>query len=223
MPALAHRLDEYLQATILSIEVDRVQGEMTLTPGMAVLPIVLAEIKREPNGSVSHASQRAYATRVVRDLSLAIDGRSLSPQIVTTQFPGIQDLQEGLGEIKIAFTADLPSGKRNRKLVFQNSHQSRIAAYQVNCLTPQNGRIRITAQNRNYSQSRYELDYTETGIDPASPLGGWTATLSEPVAVFASVLLGWMALIWTQRHRGNSASGKRRDHKVDSRPAVGKN
>ena len=222
MPARAHRLDEYLQATIITIERDRVQGEITLTPGLTVLPIVLAEIKRQPNGSVSDASQRAYASHVVRDLSLAIDGQPLSPEIVVTQFPGIQNLQEGLGEIKITFSADLPAGKRNRKLVFQNRHKSGIAAYQVNCLTPKDARIRVTAQNRNYSQSSYELDYTQSGINPESPFGKWTAIFSEPPAIFTSVLLGWIALVWTQRTGRNSASGKLRDHEVDSLPAAGK-
>jgi len=35
-PASAHRLDEYLQGTIVSIEKTQVRAQMTLTPGVAV-------------------------------------------------------------------------------------------------------------------------------------------------------------------------------------------
>ncbi len=37
-PAFAHRLDEYLQGTIISVEKNRVDFQMTLTPGVAVFP-----------------------------------------------------------------------------------------------------------------------------------------------------------------------------------------
>ena len=40
-PALAHCLDEYLQATILSIEPGRVQATVRLVPGVAVAPGIL--------------------------------------------------------------------------------------------------------------------------------------------------------------------------------------
>ena len=35
LPASAHRLDEYLQGTIISVEKNRLHAEMTLTPGVA--------------------------------------------------------------------------------------------------------------------------------------------------------------------------------------------
>jgi hypothetical protein len=43
--ASAHRLDEYLQATIISVEKDRVQAEMRLVPGVAVSSFVLNGIE----------------------------------------------------------------------------------------------------------------------------------------------------------------------------------
>ena len=35
-PASAHRLDEYLQATTIALEKNRVHAELRLTPGVAV-------------------------------------------------------------------------------------------------------------------------------------------------------------------------------------------
>ena len=73
-PARAHRLDEYLQGTIVSVERNRLQVQMTLTAGIAVYPFVASGIDADGNGVFSEKEQREYAARVLRDLSLHIDG-----------------------------------------------------------------------------------------------------------------------------------------------------
>jgi hypothetical protein len=171
--ALAHRLDEYLQGTIVSVEKNRLQAQMTLTPGVAVYPIVIGQIDTDANSIISEAEQRAYAERVLRDLSLTIDGHRLTPRLVSMEFPAIEEMKEGRGEIRFEFSADLPPSGPNRKLTIENHHQSRIAAYQVNCLVPRDPDIRIVAQNRNYSQSLYELDYVEAGVHPGLLSSAW--------------------------------------------------
>lgn len=164
LPLSAHRLDEYLQSTIISVEKGRLEAEVTLTPGVIVFPLLIVDIDADSSGSISEAEQRAYAGRVLKDLSLAIDGHRLSPKLVAMRFPAVDEMKEGRGEIQLDFTAGLPSGGRHRKLVLENQHQRRIAAYQVNCLVPRDPRIRIVAQNRNYTQSLYELEFEETDV-----------------------------------------------------------
>jgi HupE / UreJ protein len=161
MPGFAHRLDEYLQATIISIEKDRVQASMRLIPGVAVYPIVLASIDTNADGVISQSEQHAYAEQVLRDLSLSIDGHLLEPRLVSAKVPKMEEIKQGLGEIQIEFDAVLPPGEANRKLVLENHHQSRIAAYLMNCLMPRDPDIRVTAQNRNQNQSLYAVEYTE--------------------------------------------------------------
>jgi hypothetical protein len=175
--AFAHRLDEYLQATLVSVEENRVQGQITLTPGVAVYPIVLAAI-----GS----NQHAYAERVLQDLSLTIDGRPLTAHLLSSQFPTLDDMKEGRGEIHIEFGADLPSGGGSRKLVLENRHLGRIAAYQVNCLVPRDPKIRIVGQNRNYDQSHYELQYEQPAVHANGLLAG----------AFALILLARLGWRW---------------------------
>src|SRR5690348_8195960 len=153
----AHRLDEYLQATTISVEKDRVQAQLRLTPGVAVFRRVFATIDADADGAISEAEQQAYARHVLGDLSLTIDGNHLRLQLLSAKFPGIEEMREGRGEIQLEFTADVPGGGPNRRLIFENHHQSRIAAYLVNCLVPRDPGIRITAQNRNYWQSFYQL------------------------------------------------------------------
>ncbi|MGA7411788.1 MAG: HupE/UreJ family protein, partial [Bryobacteraceae bacterium] len=168
-PISAHRLDQYLQATIISVEKDRVQLFMRLVPGVAVAAAVLADIDTNRDGILSENEQRAYSERVLRDLSLSIDGNRLSPRLVSVGFPNPEEMRAGLGEIKIEFTADLPRGVANRKIIFENHHETRTAAYLVNCLVPLDKDIHVTAQSRNELQSFYELDYEQAGSGSGPP------------------------------------------------------
>jgi len=174
VPGSAHRLDEYLQATIISVEKDHVQAFMRLIPGVAVTAIVIPSIDTNGDGIISDTERQSYAQRVLGDLSLSIDGHPLKLRLGPVGGTGIGEMKEGLGEIRIEFTADLPRGNGSgRRLIFENHHQSRIAAYLVNCLVPRNKAIQVTAQNRNEDQSYYQLDYVQAGSrsDPRASLG----------------------------------------------------
>lgn len=166
-PVSAHRLDEYLQAAIISVEKDHVQISLRLAPGVAVSRLVISSIDTNGNGSISGSEEQSYAERVIRDVSLSVDGHILTPHLISVNYPQIEEMKEGLGEIKMELTADLPSGGAMRKLIFENHHQSAISAYMVNCLVPGDKHIHITAQNRNENQSVYQLSYAQAG--PLAP------------------------------------------------------
>jgi HupE / UreJ protein len=161
--ASAHRLDEYLQATIFSVEKDSVHGSMRLIPGVAVSARVIAGIDKDEDGVLSEAEQRGYAERVLNELTLTADGERLRPRLMSVSFPGIAEMKEGLGEIQIEFAADLPRGGENRKLIFENHNEPGFAVYLVNCLVPSDKDIRVVAQKRNEDQSFYELEYSVAG------------------------------------------------------------
>jgi hypothetical protein len=189
MPASAHRVDEYLQAALISLDQDRdhVEVFLRLTPGIAVSSTVLANVDTDGDGVLSNVEKRAYAERVLADMSLTVDGQRLMPKLVSLDFPQVEEMKEGLGEIQLAFTAALPRGGSHRTLVFENHHQSRIAAYLVNCLTPRDRNIRVVAQNRNEDQSFYQLDYMRSDAS-SQPLSGLRGFYGWPVAVVLSVL-----------------------------------
>src|SRR5271167_32520 len=161
--AFAHRLDEYLQATIITVEKDRVEVLMRLIPGVAVSSIVLASIDTNGDGVLSEVEQRTYVERVPHDQSITVDGKNAIPTLVSLKFPAIEEIKEGLGEIQIEFTLDLADGGPQRRIVFENHHQNQISAYLVNCLVPRDPNIRILTQNRNESQSFYQLNYEQPG------------------------------------------------------------
>lgn len=193
-PASAHRLDEYLQATTISVERDRVQAQIRLTPGVAVFPMVLANIDTDADGIISEAEQRAYADRVLGDLSLTIDGDRLQLQLVSWKFAKIEEMKEGGGEIQLEFDADVSSGGPARTLIFENHHQNRIAAYLVNCLVPRDPEIRITGQNRDYQQSFYQLDYKQAGVR-----SGWGSSSRGWLGAGAILLFAGFAFVWRRR------------------------
>src|SRR5262245_14534404 len=96
-PAGAHRLDEYLQATTIAVEKGSVQAEIRLAPGVSVFPIVFAGIDSDADGIASPAEQRAYAERVLGDLSLIVDGKQLPLRLISSTFAPRELLQEGRG------------------------------------------------------------------------------------------------------------------------------
>lgn len=208
--AFAHRLDEYLQATLISVEKNRVQAQIRLTPGVSVFAIVLASIDTDADGVISETERRAYAERVLRDLSLTIQGERLKPRLLSTKFPSIQAMKEGGGEIQIDFDANLPRSAANRRLIFENHHLSGIAAYLVNCLLPRDPDIRVIAQSRNYTQSFYQLEYVQAGV-PSEMLsfGGWSGDRGwlAIVALLLLVRLAWSGQLRKRRGRGCTNCG----------------
>ena len=105
--AAAHRLDEYLQATLIGIAQGSVVLEIRLTPGVAVLPVVMSEIDRAMATGAFPAKKRAYlcGSRVVRDVELRVDGRPASLSLVESTFPALDEMRQGLGTIRLKLRA----------------------------------------------------------------------------------------------------------------------
>lgn len=187
-PAFAHRLDEYLQATTLAVEKDRIEVQIRLTPGVEVIPAVLPAMDSNADGLISEAEQRTYAMKVADDLSLTVDGHALPLRLVASKFAKPEEMREGLGDIALDFVAEAPpGGSSNRKLTFQNHHQNRIGAYLANTLIPRDPDIRITGQSRNYQQSFYQVDYEQAGAA--------ATRLSQAVSLGALVLFAGLGLL----------------------------
>ena len=169
----AHRLDEYLQASLISLSRDRVELQLDLTPGVAVLPVVLAEIDRDADGNLSETERASYAAQVLGDLSVALDGEPVMLALVRSRFPELRAMREGLGVIRLEFAGNLPPRwfGGTRELTFANRHCDRIAAYLVNTLMPADPAIHITVQSRDFRQSVYRLGYVQSG--GRIPLPGW--------------------------------------------------
>jgi hypothetical protein len=186
-PAHSHRLDEYLQASVISLERSHVQVELRLTPGVAILPVFLAVADRDADGVISESEQRAYAARVLREISLTCDGHRVPLRVTAAKFPPAGEMKEGLGEIQLEFQGTLRGASARRSLTFENRHLAPISAYLVNSLVPRDPEIRITGQKRNFSQSVYQVDYAVDGVP--SNWGAWACLAAAACLLFGRYVL----------------------------------
>jgi hypothetical protein len=162
-PSLAHRLDEYLQASRLSVDRDGVTLEIDLTPGVSVAPQVLALIDTDGDGQLSAAEAEAYANQVLNSVALSIDGRPVALILTGEQFPQLGEMTLGTGMIRLRATAKIPEVAAGRHQVFyRNSHQPELSVYLANALVPSDNQIEISGQSRDYAQHELIVDYRVT-------------------------------------------------------------
>jgi hypothetical protein len=199
-PAFAHRVDEYLQATTIEVEKDRVALELRLAPGIEVFPKVLALIDTDRDGAVAEAELRGYAQRLATDLSLSVDGTRLPLRLVSAKMEALEALKDGRGTIELAFDAAVQRRGGDRRLVFENRHQRAMAEYLVNGLVPRDADIRLGAQQRSFDQSVYRLEYKQAGIAPQPAVIPRSTGIFAWLAATAILLFAGFASV--RRRRG---------------------
>ena len=166
-PAGAHRLDEYLQATRLSIDDERVRLEIDLTAGVAVAREVFAWIDTNRDGQISNAEGDAYARQVLRSVLLSVDGQPASITLTEIRYPQFREMSLGAGTIQMRATANVSAtGAGRHQLSYFNTHRPEWSVYLVNALVPTDPRIRIAGQQRDRAQHGLTLDYTVRGRAP---------------------------------------------------------
>jgi hypothetical protein len=159
-PAKAHRLDEYLQAARFSIERNRLDFEIDLTPGAAVAPQVFSLIDTNQDGRISEDEGHAYAEQLRRSIELSIDGVPVVLKLTPTQFPELAEMNAGTGMIRLHGTAEFPAvGPGRHALCYRNTHEPNISVYLSNALVPADKQVEVTAQHRDNAQDELIIDY----------------------------------------------------------------
>ena len=192
-PAMAHRLDEYLQATTIRLARDHVEVGVRLTPGVAVAGPILAALDTDGDGAIADAERAAYAERINRDLSLTVDGRPASMRLTASTFPTVDAIRGGVGELVLAFDADVPTGTgSDHTIAFCNRHSLPGAApvYLVNCLVPRDPGLRVTGQDRSYNQSTYQVTYIQAAVGDPTPTTARTDAIGTASLVRAYLYHG---------------------------------
>ena len=171
--AVAHRLDEYLQATTITLQPDHLTLQLRLIPGVAVAAKVLTSIDANGDGTLTDAEKQTYATWVSHDLSLTLTGKSIPLRLVDSSFPPVGEISQGMGGILLTFEGSIPIGRSDYRLTYENHHQPALTVYLVNCLLPENPVIHVVSQTRTYNQSGYQLNFRvekASSIRPSIPL-----------------------------------------------------
>jgi hypothetical protein len=183
VPAHAHRLDEYLQATRLDIDVDRIGVEIGLTPGANIATQILALIDTNRDGSISDSERRRYAREVIESLSVSLDGRPARLTLDGYEFPEGEDMTTGRGVIRLRAVTNVASGAGRHQLVYANAHAPASSVYLVNALLPSDERVQIAGQRRDREQRGMTLDY-RVSLDVRWMQAGWLLTA---VAILGSL------------------------------------
>src|SRR5947207_10477490 len=103
--AAAHQLDEYLQATLIGVTRDGIDVEIQLTPGVAMLPVLMAVIDQDRDGRISSGEERAYVRRVAREVKLRVDGVPAALSLIEGKFQTIEAMRAGFGTIRLKLHA----------------------------------------------------------------------------------------------------------------------
>jgi hypothetical protein len=158
--AEAHRLDEYLQAARVSIDIDRVTVEIDLTAGTRVATYVIGWIDTDRDGQLSAQERTTYAQQVIESVTLAVDGAPTRLALIESEFPDVKEIADGVGTIRLRAVAAVPAaGSGGHVLTFVNSHHSESSVYLANALVPANDRITIANQRRDPGQHLLTLEY----------------------------------------------------------------
>jgi nickel/cobalt exporter len=163
----AHRLDEYLQATRLSIDLNRIDVEMDLTAGQAMASQVFSWIDTNRDGEISQAEGEAYARQVLSSVALLADGKPVTLALTEAHFPELREMSPGTGIIRLRAAGRMPTaGAGRHELSFRNNHRPERSVYLVNALVPANPRIQIADQQRDHAQHELLMSYTVTPDPP---------------------------------------------------------
>lgn len=156
----AHRLDEYLQAAQIAIDFDAISVDVYLTPGISIAPAILRTIDTDGDSDISSMEARSYAEAAVRAWSISLDGRPLALTRVSGDSAPVDAMRSGTGAIHVRARADVGTIDAGRhSLTFVNGFEPGQSVYQANAMLPRDGRVAITAQNRDARQSRIDITF----------------------------------------------------------------
>jgi hypothetical protein len=189
--AAAHRLDEYLQATLIGVTRDGTDVEIHLTPGVAMLPVLMAVIDQDGDGRISPAEERTYAARVAREVALRVDGIPAPLSLIGSQFPTIEAMREGLGTIRV----NLRTALSGHELRFENRHLPQVSAYLVNCLAAPSDGLLVRRQVRDDAQRSIAFEYSFGAGAVGGTRGAWIVPGPFWPAAIGMLLAARMAVL----------------------------
>lgn len=158
--ASAHRLDEYLQATLVVIEPSAVRLQLTLTPGVEVANDVLAQIDWDGNGAVSDREVTDYAEALRQNLVVRLNDQKVELKLTHSKFPAPSELRSGTASIELDYTIFAePLATGVHKLSLDNRHLSGVSVYLLNAALPKSSKIKIKRQLRSEYQRTGVIDF----------------------------------------------------------------
>ena len=202
LPARAHRLDECLQGTFVSLGTRRISIELNVTPGVAIADRLLGIVDTDRDGLVSKAESAAFAARIAGSLSLAVDGEPRSLRCVGSFVPVATELRTGTAAIQLEFeTESMDWAPGKHRVDFRNRWEPMASVYLANALVPASRSIRVLRQQRDERQMELRLELDADGEPGVAGTGSRGARLGWGLAGIAAMGIG---LGWVTRRRAET-------------------
>ena len=172
--ATAHALDEYVQASRLSLTRTHVGLEIDLTPGGQIAAPIIRTIDRDGDGLITPAEAAAYGARVLADAVVELDGDRVVMKLTRIEIPPPGEMREGAGTIHLSASGSHGARLIHRaRLSFRNNHAPDVSVYSVNALVPADRALSVSSQDRDARQRSARILYD---VRPLVALQiGWVA------------------------------------------------
>jgi hypothetical protein len=176
---LAHRLDEYLQATRISFARDQLALDVDLTPGASIASGIIGMLDTNNDGAIAPAEAEGYGRIVLSDLSVTLDGKAVTLRLDRVEIPAIDEMRMGTGVIRLRATAAIDASAGRHALQLVNNHRPETSVYMVNALVPDDSGVDVMSQTRDPRQREFraEYDVTSEWLGYVTLLGMGTAGL----------------------------------------------
>ena len=167
-----HQLDEYLQATRVSIARDRVTLDVDLTPGVTIAPAIVETLDTNADNTIGPSEAGAYGRAMLSDVVVTFDGHPVAMALTHIEVPAIDEMRHGMGTIHLRATGSIAARVGRHRLDVVNDHRSDTSVYLVNALVPDDGGVDIVSQSRDAHQREFHL---EAAVRPSWAMLIWFA------------------------------------------------
>ncbi len=164
----AHQVDEYLQATRVSVGRAGLTVEVDLTPGTRIAPGVVRTIDTDADNVISLLEAETYGRDVLSDLTLELDDRAVEMRLTRIAMPSVEEMRHGIGTIRLRASGDVAAEAGRHRVHLLNDHAPATSVYMVNALLPDEHGVMVTAQSRDTRQREFRMEYT---VSPRWPIG----------------------------------------------------
>ena len=129
-----HQLDEYLQATRVSIARDRVTLDVDLTPGVTIAPAIVQTLDANADNVIAPSEAGAYGRAVLSDVVVTFDGHPVVHGADAIEVPTIDEMRHGMGTIHLRAVGSIEARAGRHRLDVVNGHRRDTSVYLVNAL-----------------------------------------------------------------------------------------
>ena len=158
--AVAHTLDEYLQASRLSLTRTDVRVDIDLTAGVQIAAPIIQAIDRDQDGLISPAEAAAYGASVLSGAVVELDGERVALALARIEVPPVGAMWDGVGTIRLAAVGAHRARLGPRAVLsFQNEHAPDASVYSVNALVPADRALSVVRQERDVRQRSVKVFY----------------------------------------------------------------